>query len=108
MPAGCVLDYDDTLIQEDHINWMIVAIIKNSQIRGTWIDLVSRHGESFKEPLSLSLKKKNIPIDFRHVHDIPTETRKSRFTQGEGIIFVDDSFEASLSRLVPDSRFDSI
>ena len=92
IPAGCVLDYDDTLLQDGQINWMIVAIVRHLQSRGAWIDLVSRHGESFKEPLSLSLKKTNIPIDFRKVHDIPAETRKSSFTQEEGVIFVDDSF----------------
>jgi carbamoyl-phosphate synthase large subunit len=93
VPEGFVVDFDDTLLYQEKLNWKLIGILGSLQQRGCWIDIVSRHSATHSDSLSDSILNSGLPLGiFRSIHDIGLTDKKSNYIPGDNVGFVDDSF----------------
>jgi len=82
------IDLDDVIIQENKVNYMVLAFLYKSLNEGKKLILLTRH---FQDPL-LTLEKYNIKNIFSEIiHITDKSVKKSEYITKSDSIFIDDS-----------------
>lgn len=82
------VDLDDVIVQDDKVNYMVLAYLYKSINENKKIILITRH---YQDPL-LTLKKHNIANIFKEIiHINDKNSLKSEYIKHKNAIFIDDS-----------------